>query len=134
MKYNQETMKLDMKYLNYVLVLVREDSNQLRTIEEVVNVIQNHGGTIESITAACLITAYFGAPIEQPNSKQVRIDLINELSEKLRTNLAIIHGECECPVGNVGNESYMNYTALFPDFKSKLSILSSLTFGHVEEI
>lgn len=126
-------MDLSAKYLNFILILVRDDSKQPQNIRDTVNIIQEHDGMIESITST-LITAYFGVPLEQPNSEQMRIDLVKELSEKKGRDLSIIHGACECPVGTVGNENRKAYTALLPDYKSKLRQLSSMEFGQVLEI
>ena len=125
-------MELSEKYINYVLILVRDHSKQPQNIRDTVNIIQEHNGMIESITGT-LITVYFNVPVEQPNSEKMRMDLVKELSEKKGRDLSIIHGACECPVGTVGNENRKAYTALLPHYKSKLSKLSSMEFGQVLE-
>jgi len=88
---------------------------------------------IESITST-LITVYFNVPLTQPDSNQLRNDLVNRLSETFGSDISILHGTCECQVGNVGNEKRKAYTALLPHYKSKLSKLSSMEFGEIQEI
>ena len=130
---NQKGVELSTQYLHFVLILVSETGNRSQMIGQVLDIIQQHDGMIESITST-FITVYVGVPLQQPNSKQLRIDLVNELSGKLGPQLAIIYGECGCPVGSVGNESRQTYTALLPEYKSKLRKLSSLQFGQVTEV
>jgi len=130
---NHGLIDLRLKYINFILILVRDDSRQSQNIREALNIIQEHHGMIESITST-LVTVYFGVPLEQPNSKELRIGLVKELSERMGPDLAFIHGACECPVGNVGNENRKAYTALIPGYKSKLSKLSTMEFGQILEI
>ncbi len=129
----QETTELRITTIDYLLILVREDSNLPRRIFKAVSIIQEFDGMIESITST-LITVYFNVPLIQPDSNQLRNDLVNRLSETVGSDISILHGTCECQVGNVGNEKRKAYTALLPDYKSKLSKLSSMEFGESQEI
>jgi hypothetical protein len=81
-----------------------------------------------------LIAVYFGAPIREPNSRQKRKDLVIQLAESLGSDLAVIHGECNCPVGIIEDEKRASYTALLPEYRTKLAELASLDFGQVREV
>jgi len=120
-----ENPGLNLMHVDFVLILINQDSEETTTINNVISIVNAHDGMIESITCT-LITVYFGVPEKQHNKKQLRLCLVDKLTEKLGKNLSIIHGECECPVGIVGNEDRKAYTALLPDYKIKLMELSSL--------
>ena len=127
-----EGPRMSKKRINFAMILVNEDSRPEQTISEIVTLAQKHDGMVDSITGT-FITVYFGVPLAQPNQKQLRSAFINELSEKLGPSLAVVHGECECAVGTVGNDHRMTYTAFLPEFKGKLGRLCSLEFGRTVE-
>jgi hypothetical protein len=124
---------LTTRHVNFLLVLVRQDSRQAETIRQVVRIVQERQAMIDSITGT-LITIHVGVRIDEPNAKQMREDLIIRLTESLGSDLAIIHGECDCPVGIVGTEDRANYTALLPEYRTTLGELVSLDFGQVKEV
>lgn len=130
---SQNHTELIPMHVDFVLILISQDSDPSQPIHDVSNTIQEHDGMIESMTST-LITVYFGVPDKQPNSKRMRIGLVGDLLEKFGANLSIIHGACECPVGSIGNEKRKAYTALLPDYKAKLRELSGLPFGQTKEV
>ena len=129
---NPEGLEMKKKKINFVMILVKEDSNTAETIGKAVNFAWKHDAMIDAITGT-LISIYFGVPLDQPDQKQMRVAFVNEISESIGPSLSIIHGECECPVGNVGTENRMNYTALLTEYKSKLKKLTALDFGQIIE-
>ncbi len=52
-----QDLELTTRHVNFLLVLVRQDPRQAETIREVVRIVQEHRGMIQSITGA-LITVY----------------------------------------------------------------------------
>ena len=129
---NPEAPPMSKQRINFAMILVSEGLRSEQTISEIVTLAQKYKGMVDSITGT-LITVYFGVPLPQPDQKELRIAFLKGLSENLGPSLAIVHGECECPVGKVGNENRMGYTAFLPDFKEKLARLSSLEFGQAVE-
>jgi len=129
---NPEKLEMGKRKINFALILVKEDSSTEDKISEVVNYARKHDAMIDSITGT-FITVYFGVPLDQPDQKEMRVAFINEIYENMGSSLTIVHGECECSVGNVGNENRMNYTALLPEYKSKLNKLTNLDFGQIIE-
>jgi len=127
---NPEELEMRKRKINFVMILVKEDSNIAERISVVINLAQKHDAMIDAITGI-LISIYFGVPLDHPDQKQKRLAFVNEISESLGPFLSIVHGECECPVGNVGNENQMNFTVLLPGYKSKLNKLTTLEFGHI---
>jgi len=127
-----EAPRMSKKPINFAMILVNQNSRPEQSISEIVTLAQKHDGLVDSMTGT-LVTVCFGIPLEQPNQKKLRLAFIGEVSEKLGPLLAVLHGECECPVGKVGNEHRMSYTAFLPDFKAKLGRLCSLEFGQIIE-
>ena len=128
-----EGLRMSEKRINFVLVLTDEASDPVSTIREIVTLVQKHDGMIASFEGT-LLTVYFGVPLPQPNQKEQRLKFVSDLSEKVRPLVAVVHGECECQVGKVGNEQRMGYTAFIPDFKGKLGKLCSLEVGQIIEV
>jgi hypothetical protein len=131
--HDQEDLELTIKHVNFLLVMVRQDPRQAKTIRQVVRIVQEEQAMIQSITNT-LITVYCGVPIHEPSAGKMREDLVIKLTESLGSDLAIVHGECDCPVGIVGTEDRANYTALLPEYQTKLAGLLSLDFGQVKEV
>ena len=129
---NPEDLEMKNRKINFAMILAKDDSSTRERISEVVSYAQKHDAMIDSITGT-LITIYFGVPLDQPDQRQMRKAFVNEISEKLGPSLTIVHGECECPVGSVGNEKRLSYTALLPKYKSKLNKLTALDFGQIIE-
>jgi hypothetical protein len=127
---NPEGLRMSEKQINFVMVLADEASDPVSTIREIVTLVQKHEGMVASIEGT-LVTVYFGVPLPQPNQKEQRLKFVIDLSEKVRPRVAVVHGECECQVGKVGNEQRMGYTAFIPDFKGKLGKLCSLEIGQI---
>ena len=127
---NPEELEMKKRKINFILILVKEASDTAETIGKVVNFARKHDVMIDAITGT-LISIYFGIPLDQPDQKKMRVAFVNEISESLGPSLSMVHGECECPIGNVGNENRMNYTALLPEYKSKLNKLTNLDFGQI---
>lgn len=73
-------------------------------------------------------------PLYQENAAQNRINLVNDLSENLRSNISILHGEAEWFVGTYGCKERLSYIAMIPDYKSKLNCLSSIAFGEIIQL
>lgn len=123
------------KHIQYILTLVEENEyiNSNNLVENIINLALHHQATIESITAT-YISIIINIPLKIENPRENRISLVKELSDKYGNKLAIVHGECECFVGVFGSKSRMNYTALIPDYKSKLKTLASLEYGKIMEI
>jgi hypothetical protein len=127
-----DALNMIMKQINFVMILASQSSRPDQIIGEIISLVQKYTGMVDSITCI-FITIYFGVPLDQSNQKELRIAFLAELSEKFGSSLAILHGECECPVGNLGNDKRMAYTAFLPEYKSKLCKLSSLEFGQILE-
>ena len=127
---NPERLKMNNRNINFAMILVKEDLNIEKIISKIVSAIQKHDAMIDSITGT-IITVYFGIPFDQPDQNQMMQILLRDLSENFKSSIAILHGACECHVGTLGNENRICFTALLPDYKSKLNKLISLEFGQI---
>lgn len=125
----------EIKHIQYVLVLVDETGfiKSDGLVDHVIDSALHHDAMIDSITAS-YISMLINTPLALDDPKEKRLSLVKELSESCGTSLAIIHGECECLVGVFGSRNRMNYTAMIPDYKSKLRTLASLEYGQIREI
>ncbi len=79
---NPEELVMRKRKINFVMILVKEDSNTAERIGEVVNFAWKHDAMIDAITGT-LISIYFGVPLDQPDQKQMRVAFINEISKSL---------------------------------------------------
>ena len=124
---------LSEKTVQYILMFVKETDYFQETIKTIFDIVQEHDGMIESMTGS-LISVLFNVPLDQPDSEKKRLLLISALSERVGSDLTIVHGQCICPVGSLGNEKRLCYTAIIQDYKSKINKLSSLAFGEIVEL
>lgn len=122
------TEELHEMRIDYVLLLL---SNH-KAIGKAISIINSHDCMIESITGT-LITVLIGAPIPNPKSDQIREQLVDHVAAKLASEAVVLHGGCSCPVGTVGNEQRKSYTAIIPEYKTKLRQLATAEFGEVVE-
>lgn len=130
---NIDIAKLHEKEIEYLFILTKENLRTNQIISDVLDTISNHEGMIESITGPFIVVLY-GVPLPQPNAKEKRQLLAEELLKKFENSLSIVHGRAICHVGTVGNKSRFTYTAMIPSYKEKLSILSSLDYGKQVEL
>jgi hypothetical protein len=128
-------LKAEKKPIQFVLLFVKESGPDdfKGLIEAVTNDCLKYDAMIETMTAT-FISALFNVPLEQDNPKGNRIKLVANLSKIYGTNLSIVHGECECFVGNFGSNTRMSYTALIPGYKEIMKKLASLDYGQVLEV
>lgn len=123
------------KDIDYVLILI-DGNDALRTadiISSVVTSSEKYNGMIETITGS-LVVVLFGALPAETKAKENRKRLIEELTKTHGAFLSIVHGQEQCFVGTVGSESRKAFTALIPNYKDKLSRLSSLKYGEQHEV
>jgi len=123
------------KELDYILILVNDRPID-RTADMIASVLQiaaKHNGMIEAITGS-LVVVLFGALSAEANAHGNRKRLIEELMKSHGPFLSIVHGQEQCLVGTVGGENRKAFTALIPNYKDKLSRLSSLKYGDQLEI
>lgn len=124
----------EIKHIGFILILVKEEQSITfrNTVTKVLGIVQEHNVMIECITGT-FISVLVGVPLELPDTGKVRHNILDKLSNQLGAHLAILHGECDCAVEIVGNEKRFSYTAILPDYKSKLRRLASLDYGKIEE-
>jgi hypothetical protein len=134
---NPSALKLEAekKPIQFVLLFVKESGPDdfKGLIEAVTNDCLKYDAMIETMTAT-FISALFNVPLEQDDPKGSRVKLVANLSKIYGANLSIVHGECECFVGNFGSNTRMSYTALIPGFKEIMKKLASLDYGQVFEV
>jgi hypothetical protein len=125
----------EIKHIGFILILVKEDQLFIfkETVIKVLDVINEHEAMIECVVGA-FISVLVSTSAESSNATKIRQDIVNNLSTQLGYYLAILHGECDCAIELIGNEKRFSYTAVIPDYKSKLFKLSSLEYGSIEEI
>ena len=120
--------QLQEKQIEYVLLLL----NSHELIGSAIEIISRHDCMIESITGT-LITVLVGVPLKKPASEECRRKLVAQLSAELGVAAVVLHGGGTALVGMVGNSQRMSYTAIIPEYKAKLTKLSSAEFGEVIE-
>ncbi|WP_035277857.1 hypothetical protein, partial [Desulforegula conservatrix] len=129
---NIDIPELHEKEIEYLFILAKEGLRTNQIISDVLDIISNYEGMVESITGPFIVVLY-GVPLPQPNAKEKRQRLTDELLSKFEDSVSIVHGNTTCRVGTVGNKSRFAYTAMIPSYKEKLKILSSLEYGNQVE-
>ncbi len=130
---NMEFEPPQKKKIQYILLFVKESSKTQETIESILDIAIEFDAMIETITSS-FISILFNVPLEQEGAVQFRKKLATHLSGKFSSELSILHGETICLVGNFGSKKRLSYTAMIPDYKSKMNRLTSLEFGEIIEI
>jgi hypothetical protein len=118
-----------------VLCFVRGDTseNLSERIGAVVKIALAHEAIIHGTIGPLVATAY-GAHPNSPAHFGARIALVKDLRRKLGDDIKIVHGATEGCYGLFGNESFMSYTFVVPEFNAALGLLSKLDFGQTEEV
>jgi hypothetical protein len=125
---------LEKKPIGYILIFLKDNDPQSfqNDLNRLIKIIYEHHGVIDTISGS-FISVLLGMPLPIPDLTEKRKQLVEIFSQELGLSIALLHGEIECLVGNIGNNSHWSYTALIPDFKKKLNILSSLAYGEITE-
>lgn len=130
---NMEFEPPQKKKIQFILLFVKESSQTQQTIESILDIAIEFDAMIETITSS-FISILFNVPLEQEDALELRKRLTDHLSERFGDELAILHGETVCFVGNFGSKKRLSYTAMIPDYKSKMNRLTSLEFGEIIEV
>ncbi len=135
MSADNVSFELIEKEIDYAFILVSESSIESvpQIIKAVLDIAEKHEGMVESITGP-LIIVLLGIPQPQDNAQKRRHALVVDLHESLGASISIVHGNTKCLVGTVGNKNRSTITALIPNYKEKLKLLSNMEYGQQLEI
>lgn len=118
-------------FIGFVIIQVIDDNterlNQL--VPQVIEVIQQHQGTMNGITIS-LITAMFGAPVStQSNPSQTCQAVAEQLVQTFPHEVKVVYGSGDTLIGSWGGSDYLCYGPMFPSFSRHLEKLCSINYG-----
>ena len=125
-----ETVRLD-----FVLVRVRTApfSVSLSLLAEVIEMATGAEATVDTVFYS-IVFAYFGAPIRDPSAEKHRRDLVAQISESAGSQVAVIHGQRDWPVGVYGSDERHTYGAATPELPELLRQILDSDLGQVVEV
>ena len=132
---NIEVPQLTEATIDFVLVKIRESpwEDFQKCLDAVINIVLDNQAIVEVIMSSLVLITY-GAISSCPPSKEKRKQLVNELMEQQRENIAIIEGRQRTLAGMYGNPVRATFGSIIRGVFGLLKELDLLDYGASKEI
>ena len=124
---------LNEKEVDFIIIKIDEKKliKNLKLFSSAIEIVLP-SGCVDIV--ANLIFVYLNIPMKISNDSKTRIQLVDELLNKLNDSISLAHGNKKCRYGSYGSEKRMNYGVLIPEISNIIAKLDKLPNGKAIEI